>query len=68
MLKHRIEDLVLGLADRYGLPYNIVRTRCKSFIDSLFECWVHSLDWDRECRVERELLEECVEELGDSYG
>ncbi len=68
VLVHRVEDLVLELADRYGLPYSVVRARCRGFIDSLLECWVHSLEWDRECRLERELLEECVEELGDSYG
>ena len=65
-LEHRIEDLVLELADRHGVPYSIVTARCKSFIDSLLECWVHSLDWDEECRLEKELLEECVEGLGDS--
>ncbi|MEB3772527.1 MAG: hypothetical protein GSR82_02470 [Desulfurococcales archaeon] len=68
VLENRLNDLVLELADRYSVPYSIVRDRCKSFINSLLKCWIISLDWSEECRLEKELLEECVEELGDSYG
>jgi len=36
-------------------------------IESMQECWMYSLDPDEDCETEREMLEECVEELGDSY-
>ncbi len=51
VLEHRLEDLVLELADRYLLPYSLIRERCRGFIDSLLECWIHSLEPHDECRL-----------------
>ena len=61
MLERRAGFLVLLLADRYGLPYSVVRDRCRVEVENLLRCWESSLDPDEECMVERRFLEECVE-------
>ncbi len=67
ILEHRLDVLVMDLANRYGIPYSIVRERCRLEVEELFKCWASSLNPFLECRLEQSVLEECVEELGDGY-
>jgi len=67
ILEHRLDGLVMQLADRYMIPYNIVRERCRLEFEELLRCWVSSLNPFLECRLEQSALEECVEELDYGY-
>jgi len=66
-LTRRLDSLILSLADRYMVPYSLINTRCKLFINALLDCWIRYLDYT-ECRLEMKLLEECVEELSGDLG
>lgn len=68
ILKHRLDNFILNIADHYMIPYSIVRARYSRVIEDLFKCWLSSLDPFVECRSEMKLLEECVDELSGDLG